>query len=234
MWLGHWWPLILIFWGAIKLYERMAAKPLWRSGRRSDHRRRSFSRAGTLSLLGIVVAVDYGRKISPVTFVSGETVLTSTWRSRPNPFPRMRALRYATAAATLACVLRTTRRFEFRQKKRQGLERERRPAKLPSTLASKSCRMATATKSILLVWAPAIRGSAWTLTWRSEEGLVDDPEREGRNHRRDMAKPVSVTNGVGDIEIRDTAGDVSIDTRKSDIKVSDTKGTSRFPATAGI
>ncbi len=23
--LGHWWPLILIFWGAVKLYERMAA-----------------------------------------------------------------------------------------------------------------------------------------------------------------------------------------------------------------
>src|SRR5258708_6472258 len=23
--LGHWWPLILIFWGGIKLYERMAA-----------------------------------------------------------------------------------------------------------------------------------------------------------------------------------------------------------------
>ncbi len=23
--IGHWWPLILIFWGGIKLYERMAA-----------------------------------------------------------------------------------------------------------------------------------------------------------------------------------------------------------------
>src|SRR5207237_10154581 len=40
----------------------------------------------------------------------------------------------------------------------------------------------------------------------------------------DMAKPVNVTNGVGDIEVRGTGGDVNIDARKSDIKVSDTKG----------
>src|SRR2546428_9419415 len=40
----------------------------------------------------------------------------------------------------------------------------------------------------------------------------------------DMAKPVNVTNGVGDIEVRGTGGGGNIDTRKSDIKDSDTKG----------
>jgi DUF4097 and DUF4098 domain-containing protein YvlB len=48
-----------------------------------------------------------------------------------------------------------------------------------------------------------------------------------------MAKPVNVTNGVGDIEIRGTAGDVSIDTRKSDIKVSDTKGNVKISGHGG-
>src|SRR5437763_8230293 len=63
--LGHWWPLILIFWGAIKLYERMAAS---RSG---DPRAASITSGevflvlGLLSLLGIVVAVDYGRENLP-------------------------------------------------------------------------------------------------------------------------------------------------------------------------
>src|SRR5204863_8532374 len=60
--LGHWWPLILIFWGAIKLYERMAAS------RSSDPRAASITSGevcvvlGLLSLLGTEVAVDYGRE----------------------------------------------------------------------------------------------------------------------------------------------------------------------------
>src|SRR2546421_510829 len=49
----------------------------------------------------------------------------------------------------------------------------------------------------------------------------------------DMAKPVNVTNGVGDVEIRGTAGDVSIDTRKSDIKVSDTNGNIKISGHGG-
>jgi DUF4097 and DUF4098 domain-containing protein YvlB len=48
-----------------------------------------------------------------------------------------------------------------------------------------------------------------------------------------MAKPVSVTSGVGDIEIRGTGGDVSIDTRKGDIKISDTKGNVRISGHGG-
>src|SRR5712664_75448 len=58
--LGHWWPLILIFWGGIKLYERMAAS---RSGDPGAARITSgevFLVLGLLSLLGIVVAVDIG------------------------------------------------------------------------------------------------------------------------------------------------------------------------------
>src|SRR5262245_12414115 len=65
--LGQWWPLILIFWGAIKLYERSAAA---RSGEPGSARISGGEIAlvvGLLSLLGIVVAVDYGRQT-----ISGE------------------------------------------------------------------------------------------------------------------------------------------------------------------
>src|SRR5882762_40382 len=60
--LGHWWPLILIFWGVIKMYERMAAT---RSGDPNAAKITAgevFLVLGLLSLLGIVVAVDYGRE----------------------------------------------------------------------------------------------------------------------------------------------------------------------------
>jgi hypothetical protein len=49
----------------------------------------------------------------------------------------------------------------------------------------------------------------------------------------DMATPVNVTSGVGDIEIRGTGGDVSIDTRKGDVKVSDTKGNVKISGHGG-
>jgi DUF4097 and DUF4098 domain-containing protein YvlB len=49
----------------------------------------------------------------------------------------------------------------------------------------------------------------------------------------DMAKPLSVTNGVGDVEIRGTNGDVSVDTRKGDIKVSDTRGNVKIAGHGG-
>jgi DUF4097 and DUF4098 domain-containing protein YvlB len=48
-----------------------------------------------------------------------------------------------------------------------------------------------------------------------------------------MSKPVSVTTGNGDVEIRGTGGDVSVDTRKGDTKVSDTKGNVKISGHGG-
>ncbi len=63
-----------------------------------------------------------------------------------------------------------------------------------------------------------------SLTIRSEKGDITVA---------DMNKPVNVTSGVGDIEIRGTGGDVSIDTRKGDTKVSDTKGNVKISGHGG-
>src|SRR5215472_2620348 len=66
--LGHWWPLILIFWGAIKLYERSAAV---RSGEPGSARISGGEIAlvvGLLSLLGIVVAIGSWKQHFPGSF----------------------------------------------------------------------------------------------------------------------------------------------------------------------
>src|SRR6266851_2938075 len=60
--LGHWWPLILIFWGAVKLYERMAASRSGDPGAAKITAGEVFLVLGLLSVLGIVVAVDYGKE----------------------------------------------------------------------------------------------------------------------------------------------------------------------------
>jgi hypothetical protein len=66
--IGHWWPLILIFWGAIKLYERMAASRAGEPGAARITPGEVFLVLGLLSLLGIVVAIDVGRKELPPHF----------------------------------------------------------------------------------------------------------------------------------------------------------------------
>jgi len=63
--LGHWWPLILIFWGAIKLYERTAANRSGEPGAARISSGEIFLFLGLLSLLGLVVAIDYGRQHLP-------------------------------------------------------------------------------------------------------------------------------------------------------------------------
>src|SRR5258708_3488607 len=68
--LGHWWPLILIFWGGIKLYERMAASRSGDPGAAKITAGEVLLVLGLLSVLGIVVAVDYGRGNIPRHFLA--------------------------------------------------------------------------------------------------------------------------------------------------------------------
>src|SRR5260370_484953 len=63
--LGHWWPLILIFWGGIKLYERMAASRSGDPGAAAITGGEVFLVLGLLSLLGIVVAGESLRENLP-------------------------------------------------------------------------------------------------------------------------------------------------------------------------
>src|SRR5713226_6396464 len=79
----HWWPLVLIFWGAIKLYERTANRPAGQAGG-------SRITGGEVFLvLGLLAASTLRRK----------------------PFRRMRGSRCARAVATSPCALRMSQKF---------------------------------------------------------------------------------------------------------------------------
>src|SRR5260370_18050900 len=83
-------------------------------------------------------------KISRVILMDGETALALTWTSRPSPFPRTHALRYATAAATSAYAPRTRRRFGFRAKK---MTKGGKRAKLRSLLIGLELKSGTIAKA---------------------------------------------------------------------------------------
>src|SRR6266853_1339255 len=178
--LGHWWPLILIFWGGIKLYERMAASRSGDPGAAAITGGEVFLVLGLLSLLGIVVAVDYGKENIPGHFREWGNSFDFDLEVAPKSVP-------------------TDARITIRNGRGNVSVRPSDDAQIRISGKKKA--------------------NAW-----NEKGDITVA---------DMAKPVNVTNGVGDIEIRGTAGDVSIDTRKSDIKVSDTKGNIKISGQGG-
>jgi DUF4097 and DUF4098 domain-containing protein YvlB len=232
--LGHWWPLILIFWGGIKLYERTTAN---RSGDPEATRIRGsevFLVLGLLSLLGIVVAIDFGRQELPGRIREWGNSFDYDLEVAPKSVPA--DARIAIHGGRGNISVRSSDEAEIRisgQKNarawngndakqiadRTGIEivqngdgYEIRPTggSAGDSRISINLDVAVPKKS--------------SLTIRSEKGDVAVA---------DMSKPVSVTSGVGDIEIRGTGGDVNIDTRKGDIKVSDTKGNVKISGHGG-
>src|SRR5260370_12813563 len=61
----RWWPLILIFWGAIKIYERTAGARGSQPGASRITSGEVFLVLGLLALVGIVVGVDQARQHIP-------------------------------------------------------------------------------------------------------------------------------------------------------------------------
>src|SRR5438445_5241848 len=61
----HWWPLILIFWGAIKIYERTAGARGVQPGASRIASGEVFLVVALLAIVGIVVGVDQAKRHIP-------------------------------------------------------------------------------------------------------------------------------------------------------------------------
>jgi DUF4097 and DUF4098 domain-containing protein YvlB len=224
--IGHWWPLILIFWGAVKLYERMAASRAGDPGAAGITSGEVFLVIGLLSLLGIVVAIDYGKEnipghfgrdwgnsfefdleVAPKTVPADARIMIRNGHGditvRPSDDAQIRIIGKKNAKAWNASDAQKAAERVGVEIVQNGDGYEVRPT---GTGASDS--------RIGIDLDVAVPKKA-TLTIRNEKGDITVA---------DLTKSVSVTNGTGDVEIRGTGGDVSIDIRKGDIKVSDTKG----------
>src|SRR5215467_3596988 len=219
----YWWPLIIIFWGAIKLYERAIAS---RSGQGAS----TISGGeillvlGLLSLLGMVAASDVIRKDFPGPWttdwpkgdrfnfdlnVEPKQVLSDshvtirngrgdiTVRSSEEAQVRVDGKKNVNAwSETDAEHLASAVSVEIAK---NGDAYEVRPVNASSGDSRVSLDMDI-----------SVPKNA-SLTIRNERGDVSVS---------DMDKPVIIGTAKGDVEVRDTAGDVAIDTERGDVKVS--------------
>jgi Putative adhesin len=232
--IGHWWPLILIFWGGIKLYERMAASRAGDPSAAKITGGEVFLVLGLLSLLGIVVAVDYGRENLPGHVREWGNNFDFDLDVAPKEVPGDARIAIHNGRGNISVRPADEAQIRVSGKKNAKAWNENDAQQAADRVGVEIVKngdgyeihpsgVSTGDSRISFDLDVAVPKKA-LLTIRNEKGDITVA---------DMAKAISVTNGVGNIEIRDTGGDVDIETRKSDIKVSDTKGSVKISGHGG-
>ncbi|PYT48001.1 MAG: hypothetical protein DMG47_00550 [Acidobacteria bacterium] len=232
--IGHWWPLILIFWGGIKLYERMAASRAGDPGAAKISGSEVVLVLGLLSLLGIVVAIDYGRQNLPGRIHEWGNSFDFDLNVAPKVVPADARIVIHNGRGNISVRPSEDSQIRVSGKKNAKAWNESDAQQFAERAGVEIAQngdgyeihptgVGAGDSRISFDLDVAVPKKA-SLTIRNEKGDITVA---------DMAKPVNVTNGVGDIEVRGTGGDVNIDTRKSDIKVSDTKGNVKISGHGG-
>jgi DUF4097 and DUF4098 domain-containing protein YvlB len=226
--LTHWWPLLLIFWGGLKLYERTAGA---RSGDTSGSRitpGEVFLVLGLLALVGVVVAVEGVKEHFP-DWVSGDTT-TVDLDVAPKPVP-------ANARVTIRGIhgdvsVRGSDEAEIRVNGKKNVrswntsDAQRVAGALEVEVVQNGdgyeVRPTGGGDSRVSVDMDIVVPSKSSVTVRNEKGDISVA---------DMGTPVTINGGSGDIDVRNTNGDVTIDMRRGDVKISGTKGDVKISGT---
>jgi DUF4097 and DUF4098 domain-containing protein YvlB len=226
--ISHWWPVLIIFWGAVKLYERTVAS-------RSSQRTASpisageiFLVLGLLCLLGLVAAGDIIKDRFPgpgVDWPVRGDRFNFDLNVKPLPVPSDSRITIRNARGDISVRSADDSQIHVDGKKNIRAWSETDAEHVASAIAFEIAKNgdgyevrpanATAGNSRASVDLDIAVPKNASLTIRNERGDVSVS---------DMSKPVTVNAARGDVDIHDTGGDVTVDTGKGDVKVSDTKG----------
>jgi len=232
--IGHWWPLILIFWGGIKLYERMAASRAGDPGAAKISGSEVVLVLGLLSLLGIVVAIDYGRQNLPGRIHEWGNSFDFDLNVAPKVVPADARIVIHNGRGNISVRPSEDAKSRVSGKKNAKAWNE----SDAQQFAERAGVEITPHGDAYEIHPTGVGAGDSRISFDLDVAVPKKALLTIRNEKgditvADMAKPVNVTNGVGDIEVRGTGGDVNIDTRKSDIKVSDTKGNVKISGHGG-
>lgn len=234
--LGHWWPLLFIFWGAIKLYERGVASRSAQPGASPVSAGEIFLVIGLLSLLGMVAAYDIIRTKIPIDewHPRGGEQFNFDLNVEPKPVPPDARISIRSVRGNISVRAADESQIRVDGKKNVNAWSETDAEHIASAVSVEIAKngdgyevrpvnAATGDSRADLDLEIAVPKKA-SLTIRNDRGDVSVS---------DMGKPVTVSTTKGDVEVRDTAGDVTVDTERGDVKVSDTKGNVKIGGRGG-
>ena len=237
--LRRWWPLALIFLGAIKLYERTIAN---RSGDANASRITAgeiLLVIGMLCLLGVVAAVDIGKRELPGRIPDfGEEGTPVDLDVAPKTVPPNARITIRGARGDITVRSDDANQIRVSGKKFahgwSETDAERRAGLVSVEIVQNGdgyeIHPTGQTDSRIDINMDIQVPPKAAVTVRNESGAVSIS---------DMAAPVSIVNNSGNIEVHNTGGDVNIETHsrdmmhRNDVTVSDTKGDVKISGRGG-
>ncbi len=224
---GHWWPLIIIFWGAVKLYERtLGPRMAGTVGGGGITGGEVVLVMGMLALLGIVVAVEYGRKkIGDTILDEGGDNYSYDVEVAPKTIPANTHVFVHNGRGDIS--VRSSDDAQIRVSAKKGVK----------TWSEEEADRIAKPVSVEVVKngdTYEVRPSGYDLSDAriSVDLEVSVPKNspltvktdKGDVQVSDMTADIGVTDQNGDVEVRNIAGDVLIEMHKGDVKVNDSKG----------
>jgi hypothetical protein len=230
----HWWPLALIFLGAIKLYERTVANRSADPGSARISAGEILLVVGMITLLSCVVAVDYGKRVIggklPVEISGDAYPFDLDVAPKDVPANARITIRGGrgdiTVRASDTPEIRVSGKKNIHAWSENDASRRANPVSVEIVQNGDGYEVhpTGAGDSRVTVDMDVQVQKKATVTIRNEKGDVTVS---------DMITPVSITSASGDVEVRDTGSDVTIEMHKGDVKVSDTKGDIKISGKGG-
>ncbi len=235
--LYHWWPLLLIFWGAIKLYERTAG------ARASDPAASRVTAGeillvvGLLTFLGIVVAVDFAK--SRITGGGDEWIFSGDSHDydldvAPKTVPPIAriSIRNGHGGVSVRGADSTEIRVSGKKSVKAWSDGD------ADRLAQKANVQIVQNGDGYEIVTPGFETASSRVAMNLEVVVPQKASLTVRDERgdvtvSDLLTGISVTAQHGDVEVRDTAGDVNIDMHRGDVKVTNTKGDIKISGKGG-
>jgi len=225
---GHWWPLLIIFWGAVKLYERTLGPRVGGTPGGGITGGEVALVVGLLAILGIVVAVEYGKQkigesidiwggggesfsfdaeVAPKTIPANARVFVHNGRGDISVRPSDDA------------VIRVSAKKGVKTWSEEEADRIARPVTVEIVKNGDTFEVRPGGYD----WSDSRIDVDLTVSVPRKSPLTVKTEK-GDVQIADMTAGVEVADKNGDVEIHNIAGDVLIEAHKGDIKVDDTKG----------
>jgi hypothetical protein len=232
----HWWPLLLIVLGLIKLYERTSGR--YAPGAARITAGEIFLVLGLLLLVGIVVGVDTVKGKFPGTHLEfgdfGRNSYDYDLEVAPKPVaPNARIVVRSTRGDI---TVRSSDEAEIRVSGKKNVRAwsDNEAAQLADRVSVEVVKNGDGYE----IHPKGSNTGDSRLSFNMEIVVPKKSQLTVRNEKgdvvvSDIAGPVIIDNHNGDVDIRNTTGDVTIDMRHGDVKVADTKGDIKLAGKGG-
>ena len=231
----HWWPLLIIFWGLVKLYERTAGRRFGGGGG-GITTGEVFLVFGMLTLLGVVVGVDYGKRVVGDNWeeIRGESFSFDDIEIPTQTIPPGARINVRVGRGDVTLRDSDDQQLRVSVKKNVRTWSETEAGKIAKPIKVVVVKNGDAYE----IRPDGFDLSDGRISLDLEIGVpkkspVNIKTDKGDVNISDQSADIEVAVQNGDVEIRNTTGDVFVDTRKGDVKVSDTTGNVKVTGKGG-